>query len=452
MFTHRSKRVTILRMVLGTLLGVSLQVHAYTTSTCEETWYVPVPGHEFTGTDASWKEVRKRACTKHDVKAMGVQRQMWDDYNDEGSGAGESGTFALMDGKGYFIHREDVYQGPYCGGGDVPGLDPQCLLPRAARHNEVHRYRSYYLVSATRGLDPVPGCKPTYASDGQSIFYLTTDHSSGNGTSTDTPFRIVEADSKSFKCFVPQGEAPDDSWALDTNHVFFEGKPARGMSPGQPVQVFENGLLSIGDLAINGDNAFTVDYTDGVNLLTRIDGQLKILSKAFFADRTTVFDQGFKKLAGVKPDEFSVVTPVCPVPGQPDLRCVAPTGQNDTGGYGIQNGVLFIPRGEPEGVGRVTVKDLDARKAVIFLLDGSFGPVYGVSAFMLLDGRLYSLDALRKGASANSVLVRGPLRSIPAGSDCVMNRDTGAGLDGYILDDTGGIDMTAMKHVGPCSH
>ncbi|WP_175926350.1 DKNYY domain-containing protein [Burkholderia cepacia] len=452
MLEHLSKRMMILRLVLSALLGVSMQAHAFTTSTCEETWYVPVPGHAFAGTNASWKEVKKGTCTKHDVKAMGVQRQMWDDYNDQGSGAGESGTFALVDGKGYFIHREDVYQGPYCGGGDVPGFDPQCMLPRAARHNEVHRYRAYYLVTSSRGLDPVSGCKSSYATDGQSIFYLTTDHSSGDGTSTDTPFRIAEADGKSFKCFVPQGGTSDDSWAFDTNHVFFEGKTAKGMSPGYPVQVFENRLLSISDLAINGDNAFTFDYTDGVNFLTRIDGQIKILSKAFFADRTNVFDQGFKKLAGVRPEEFSVVTPACPVPGQPELQCVAPTGQNDTGGYGIQDGVLFIPRGEPEGIQRVSVQGLDARKAIVFLLDGSFGPVYGVSAFMLLDGRLYSIDALRKDTPAKGVPVHGPLRSIKWGTGCVLNGDGGGGLNKYILDDRGGIDMAAMKHVGPCAH
>lgn len=451
MLAYEWKWLKLSCLVLGTLSGTSPQAHAYTTSTCEETWYVPAPGQEFTGKRTSWKEVGNGACKKHDVKAMGVRRQTWDDYNDEGSGAREAGTFAIVNEKGYFIHSEDVYQGPYCGGGDVPGIDPQCLLPRAARHNEVHRHRYYYQITSTPKLDAVAGCEPTYATDGQSIFYLTSDHSDEEGSADDTPFRVVGADVHSFKCFLPQG-ATGDKWALDTNHVFFDGRQAKGMSPGYPVQVFEDKILNVSDLAINNGNLFSVDYTDGVKWLSTIDGELKILSKAFYSDRKNVFDRAFRKIDGLNPNEFSVVTPVCPVPGQPDLRCEAATGQNDTGGYGIQDGMLVIPHGETEQNKKILIKGLNAEKAVVFLLKGSFGPVYGVSTFMLFNDRLYSMDALDKGRLEDGMPVHGRLKSLPVASDCVLNGGRGADLGRYILDDTGGIDMTALKHVGPCTH
>ncbi|RQS67247.1 hypothetical protein DID96_22040 [Burkholderia sp. Bp8963] len=98
------------------------------------------------------------------------------------------------------------------------------------------------------------------------------------------------------------------------------------MSAGYPVQVFEDGILSVSDLAIDGENAFSVDYTDGVKWLNKVDGEFKILSKAFYSDRKNVFDQSFRRIDGLSPDQFSVVMPVCPIPGQPDLRCVAMPG------------------------------------------------------------------------------------------------------------------------------
>ncbi|MBN3787379.1 DKNYY domain-containing protein [Burkholderia sp. Ac-20353] len=448
---HELKRLKVLFLALCAISGFSSQAHAHTTSTCEETWYVPAPGQEFSGKRTSWKEVRKSACATHNAKVMGAQRQTWDDYNDEGSGARQAGTFAIVNEKGYFIRSEDVYQGPYCGRGDVAGFDAQCFLPRAARHNEVHRYRYYYQVTSTPKFDLVAGCSPTYATDGQSVFYLTSDHSHEEGSADDTPFRVVGADIQSFKCFVPEG-SKDDKWALDANHVFFDGREAKGMSTAYPVRVFEDRILNVSDLAINGENAFSVDYTDGVKWLNKVDGELKILSKAFYADRKNVFDQSFRKIDGLSPDQFSVVTPVCPIPGQPDLRCVAPTGQNDSGGYGIQDGMLVIPRGSIEGSKKIAIKGLNARNAVVFLLHGTFSSVSGVSAFMLFNDRLYSMDALDKGRVANGMPVHGRLRSLPEFSDCVLNGDHGAGLWGYVLDDAGGIDMTDMKHVGPCTH
>nr|WP_144020700.1 hypothetical protein [Burkholderia sp. AU33423] len=444
-------RVMLFFLAMCASLGFGSRVHAYTTSTCEETWYVPAAGEAFTGKKTSWKEVETKACTKQDVKVIGTQPQTWDDYNDAGSGARQRGAFAIVGGKGYFILGTDVYQGPYCGGGDVAGFSAACALPRIARRNEVHHYRNYYQVTSTPNLDLVAGCPPTYATDGQAIFTLTSDHSHEAGRVEDLPFKIVDADVRSFQCFVPDG-AQGDQWARDANHVFFDGRLAKGMTPDAPVKVFDGAILNVSDLAMNGGNAFSVDYADGVKWLNKIDGVLRILSPAFYADRRNVFDQGFRKIEGLSPDAFSVVTPACPVPGQPDLRCVAPNSRSDKAGYGIQGNLLVIPRGTLEPVKKVVIKGLNRSNAAIFLLHGLFGPVSGESAFMLVNDRFYSMDALAKDRFMDGMPVHGRLRSLPAFSDCVFNGDHGSGLGRYIQDDAGGIDLTDMKPVGPCTH
>jgi len=444
-------RVKVFFLAMCASLGFGSRAYAYTTSTCEETWYVPAAGQEFTGRTTSWKEVGTKACTRHDVKVIGTQPSTWDDYNDAGSGARQGGAFAILGGKGYFILTTDVHQGPYCGGGDVAGFSAACVLPPVARRNEVHHHRYYYQVTSTPKLDLVAGCKSTYATDGQAIFYLTSDHSYEAGHVEDLPFKVVDADVGSFRCFVPEG-TQGDQWARDASRVFFDGRQAKGMSPDAPVKVFDGAIQNVSDLAVNGGNVFSVDYTDGVKWLNKTDGALRILSPAFYVDRRNVFDQGFRKIAGLSPDAFSVVTPACPVPGQPDLRCVVPDSRSDKAGYGIQGDMLVIPRGTSEPGKRIVIKGLNRNNAAVFILHGMFGSVSGESAFMLVNDRLYSMDALAKGRFTDGMPIRGRLRSLPTFSNCVLNGDHGAGLDRYILDDAGGIDLTDMKHVGPCTH
>jgi hypothetical protein len=264
-------------------LVLSCPVYAYTTSTCEEEWYVPAQGQKFTGTHASWNKVKEGSCKSHDVKnELKVASRTRDDYTDA-SGADESEIFAMVGGDGYYIHSIDVQQGPYCGGGDVAGFDPQCALPPSLRHNEIHHHRYYYQVTSGRSLYQPAECEGAYATDGKSIFYLTHDYSYGEEHTPDTPFMIKGSDVVSFKCFVPQGNSIY-SWARDAHHVFLDGRLAGGMSPEYPVMVFRDAVLNpdSSDLATNNGKVFSIDLLDGVKFLPEIGDHLKIMSKYFF--------------------------------------------------------------------------------------------------------------------------------------------------------------------------
>ena len=467
-------------MTLVLLFAVAGRAHAYTTTTCVEHWFVPAPDHAFTGTKASWKKVKDGACAKHDIKPLRIASQSHDDYNEQGSGANESSLFAMLDGNGYYIHTLAVRQGPYCAGGDVPGFDPECVLPAWLRHYKVFITREYYQVTIGKELRQPATCSGAYATDGDDIFYMTHDHSHAESYTPDTPFRIVGAEPDSFQCFHPQDSPYLNIWARDAEHVFFDGRMARGMSPQYPITSFTGKLLTVGDLAINGDKVFSVDFSDGVELLPDIDANVRILSKRFFRDSKNIYGSNFKKIAGLTPESFSVLTPACPVPGNPGLHCETP-GENDIGSIGIQNDLLVIPGDSIASGILVPIQGVNVENIQVFLLDGASSVSPDASPFMLFGGRLYSIRnlagrndaALRerlfslglsqtqiqqqlKAAAADSTRmnsglpIHGQLRSIPHDSACTIDGEHGAGLYHYILDDEGGIALRSLARVGPC--
>jgi hypothetical protein len=446
-----------IRFLALILFGFTSPAHAYTTLTCEETWYAPAKGHEFTGSVKSWTKVKQQSCRKHSVKLLKPAGQTHDDYGGV-SGADESGAFAMVDGSAYYVRFLEVRQGPHCGGGGVVGFNPQCFLPRGVRHNEIHQYREYYEVTPGHELhllatDKGKLCGGWYATDDRSIFQISHAFDDEQGNFPYTPVEVKGADVASFKCFVPEG---DDSkvahaWALDQHQIFFFGRPVKAMSPQHPVRLFHDKLATVDDLVVNGEKVFTIRF-DAVKLMPGIGPDLTILSSSFFTDKKNIFGRDFNKINGVSPKNFNVALPVCPVPGHPKLNCVdyKSVYPRADGGVGIGDGMVIL-RAEDSGYRKMLIRDLRPKNAIVFLLEG-ISSVGGVSPFMIVNGRLYNIDALRKGILKDGTLIHGQLMSIPSGSGCVLNGDHGSGLDKYILDDAGGIDLDKLAHVGRCTH
>ena len=428
------------QLAFVTILSVICPAYAYTTSTCDETWYAPAKGQEFSGSVKSWTKVKEQSCVKHSVNLLKITGQTQDDYTDT-SGANESGAFAMVDGSGYYVEFLDVHQGAYCGGGDVPGIDPQCFLPGGLRHNEIHKYRSYYQVSPGRALkllaaDKGDSCGGRYATDGRDVFMISHALDDEHGNFPYTPVRLGNADVPTFKCFVPIGGRAGafSDWAMDKNRIFFFGREAKGMSVKYPVRVYEGGLASVSDLAINGDKVFKIEF-DSVDLVPGVNADIHILSKEFFTDGTAVFDKNFNRIAGAKAGEFVVLMPVCPVPGNPNLACVSfdPKGKFDSsipvtgGGIGVQNGKIMLPLDDTPS--KISIEGVNGKNATYFLVDGYQGAVYHVAPFMLFNGRLYNLTAMAEGLGTDGISIRGKLKSAKCG---------------YVLDDIGAIQLESL--------
>ncbi len=446
---HASISLSYLVIPSCALLLFNMPAHAYTTSTCEEAWYEPENSVRVSETHNPWKQVKQASCKKHHEKVIGIAQLPTDNYTDV-SRADESSAFAMIDGNGYHVKTEVVHQGPYCSHGDTPGIDPQCILPQSLRHYEVHRRYEYYLVSTGRELHRVKACGPAYATDGDSVFFSRRDYSYRDGSIPEHPFKIVGADSRSFECFLPEGDSGGNVWSRDALHVFYYGRLANGMSPAYPVRFFDDKLLNVSALAANNGKVFIVDITDGIKLLPGVNADLKILSQAFFSDGMHIYDRNFVRMEGVRPDVFTVVTPTCPVAGNPDLPCAAVTTQNVAGGFGIQDGMLIIPG--PDRTHAVSIPGLRAKSAAIFLLDGIFHSVSGTSPFMLFEGRLYNIDELADGKLRGGLPLRGRLRRIPDGTHCTLNDAHDVGLDQRVMDDMGSIDLDSLTRIGTCKH
>jgi hypothetical protein len=435
-----SKAARIIFLVLCLFAGPA---HAYTTTTCEETWYVPTPGKEFSGSTASWTKVKEGDCQSHSMKLL----ELWN--------SGHSESFAMVDGKGYYVKLTEVPEGPGCHDRGAPVIDPQCFLPDALRHYEVHKERQYYQVtsgrelklldeSSVKGGTAASGCKPgLYASDGVSLFYATHAFDDESGVFPYTPVRIEGADLASFKCFTPTGSNDDHEWAHDKDHVFYFGRTINGMSPNFPVRV-QGDPRSVTSFIINGDKVFEVSW-DEVTLRPDMKPDLHLLSPNFMTDGTSVFDREGKKIQGLNAAALKIVMPVCPIPGYPQLNCTPydstiPTGMVLDGGIAIENGVIAFPR---FGSHVFRHEGLNAGNVTYFFLKRDDAQP---DAFMIFDNRLYRLRALVDQLSdydartqqrlKDGVVIHGSLRSAKCG---------------FVDDDKGPIDMETLERYSPDS-
>ncbi|WP_321813908.1 MULTISPECIES: DKNYY domain-containing protein [unclassified Paraburkholderia] len=440
-FAYVSKALTQSLLFLAGF-AIVCSAHAYTTSTCQETWYGPAKGKEFTGSIHSWTKVKEQPCKSQSVKVLKFAGQTQDDYSDI-SGATDAEGFATVNGGGYLVHFRNVSQGPYCGGGDVPGFDPECLLPQWLRHYEIHRERDYYQITPDRELSLMDNEKPglcggRYATDGQHAYLISHAFDDESGNFPYTPVRIENADIATFRCFVPEGDRDSVAyeWSLDKNHIFLFGRAIKQMSPEFPVHLFVDQLASIDRLAINGQRVFRIDF-DRAELMSGIGPNIRILSKAFVTDGKTVFDRNFRKLDGVSGDKFRVVMPVCPVPGNPELACETysrhetdATIEVTGGGIGVQSGTIVLPANDSPS--RVVINGANSENINYFIVSNYPGAVYRTAPFMLFNGKLYNLLALASKDISDGVSIHGSLKSAKCG---------------YVIDDTGAINLLDLRRV-----
>ncbi|WP_321955373.1 hypothetical protein [Paraburkholderia bannensis] len=440
-FTCRSK-VFVWGLLFLAGFAIACPAHSYTTTTCQETWYVPAKGEELTGSIHSWTKVEEQPCRSPSVKVLKLAGQSQDDYSDV-SGATDAEGFATVNGGGYLVHFRSVSQGPYCGGGDVPGLDPECVLPQWLRHYEIHRERDYYQITPGRELSLIGKEKPDlcggwYATDGQHVYLISHAFDDESGSFPYTPVRIVDADVATFRCFVPEGtrDRVAYEWSLDKNHIFLFGRAIKQMSPEFPVHLFIHQLASVDSPATNGQQVFRIDF-DRAELMSGIGPNIRILSKAFFTDGKTVFDRNFRKIEGVSGDKFRVVMPGCPVPGNPELACETysrhetdATIEVTGGGIGVQRGAIILPI--HDNPSKVVIDGANSENINYFIVSNYPGAVYRTAPFMLLNGKLYNLLALASKDLSDGVSIHGSLRSAKCG---------------YVVDDTGAINLVNLKRV-----
>jgi hypothetical protein len=282
-------------------------------------------------------------------------------------------------------------------------------------------------------------CGGWYATDGQHAYLISHAFDDESGNFPYAPVRIDNADIATFRCFVPEGarDSVAYEWSLDKNHIFLFGRAIKQMSPEFPVHLFVDQLASVDRLATNGQRVFRIGF-DRAELMPGIGPNISILSKAFFTDGKAVFARNFRKIEGTSGDEFRVVMPVCPVPGNPELACETYNAKHEAdaaiqvtgGGIGVQSGMMVLPVGDSPG--SVYIKGINSKNINYFIVSGYPGAVYRTAPFMIFNGKLYNLMALVSKDLNDGIPIRGSLR----GAKC-----------GYVLDDTGAINLVNLRRV-----
>lgn len=262
-------------------LLVSSDAHAYTVRECVEKWYPQAKAGQQIYELHPEKTVD---CQKHDIEM-------------------KSSQFGVVDGKGYFITDSEstTYACPRVGSGvGIPIL--ACILPAALQRNVVYEKRKYYLLTP-HGADLRPLGKSGYATDGRSVFLFTT--------------AIDSADPATFQPLETEGADDSPYWARDRTHIYYEETPLPDMVLGE--------VKFVGPFALNGDRVFQVDLK-GVRARPDVRPTLTLLAHKDPYRRSLVSDGqriylGGKVLDGLHDVNFHMLSPTCPVPGHPDLRC-----------------------------------------------------------------------------------------------------------------------------------
>lgn len=270
-------------LLAGLLLicGVST-AQAALTRECKETWY---PQAEVDEAIYELKPTKQAKC--QDIKIDMV-----------------SSRFGVIEGKGYFITRSEKtsYACPRVGSGDgIPHF--ACMLPKTLQNDVLLEERNYYLLTPN-GADLRPIGDSGYVTDGRTVFLLTT--------------VVKGADPDTFHPIDAKDGDRNPKWAGDKDHVYYEESVVPDLVRG--------GVKFAGPFVVNNNLVYRFDSIDGVYLRSDVRPDLTLLSPAsvyygsIVSDGERVYLNG-KALEEIPAGDIQMLSPSCPVPGHPELRC-----------------------------------------------------------------------------------------------------------------------------------
>ncbi|MBK3813349.1 hypothetical protein G2912_23615 [Paraburkholderia aspalathi] len=341
-------------------------------NSCTETWHNRTPASRhampfaFYSDHEDFKVDRTAKCLVRKTEMRGIH-------------------FAVFGGRAYYVQVHEFDDKPSCGQttiGTGPVFDPlSCYVPHQLRVVKNAKYVDYYPISdhgiefrlidelATERTDPEIQRAMTYATDGISVFHLVDDWAPETSMHGPQVFIVDSADPSSFHTFSPDGASKFNlDWARDDKHLYYGGKLVSGVSPSDAMQFFGDNLVVIGGRVFG---------FDGKRLLPRPDVRptLTMISQDFIGDGVHIYLRTGELAKGFRPNNFRILTPSCPVPGNPEVKCVQEGAHiNDAVQVhvGVGDGGLVFDTG-PEPY-RVT--DVDPNDVVYFKVQARDGSNY----------------------------------------------------------------------------